>query len=100
MVDEEVVLTKELLDIAYFVKEKTLCSLSNAISVMLPKGLKASHKSNVKKKELDYLKLTEDINSSLNKCNSKAQIDIVNFIEENTIVKKNEANLISASFLK
>ncbi len=97
VVDDEIILTKELLDIAYYIKETTLCSLSSAISVMLPRALKASVKTNVNKKYQDYLKLNGSLEECLDRCKNITQREIVSLVGENAVTLKKEAELISKS---
>ena len=46
VIDKEVVLNEELLKLGKFMSEKYLCSLIYAYQAMLPRALKANHKSN------------------------------------------------------
>ncbi len=100
VVDEEVILTQELLDMAYFIKESTLSSLSSAIAIMLPKGLKASNKTNINKKYQVFLKLNYPYLDCLAKCQNEMQKKIIIYINEEVVAFKKEANLISSSAVK
>ena len=50
VLDDEVILTEELLELGKYLRETTLSSLISCYQVMLPKGFKASIKGNVNKK--------------------------------------------------
>lgn len=97
VVDEEIVLTEELLKIGAFIKETYLCSLSSAYAVMLPSALKASLKTNVNKKFLTYLSLIMEYEKALDLCSNDQQKEIVDSIEEVGILLKKEANKLSIS---
>ena len=95
VVDEDIVLTKELLDLGKFVSEKTLSTLISAYQVMLPKALKAQKGTNINKKIVKYVELTKnDIDDS--KLNDK-QKEIINLVKENKQIKKETLNKISLS---
>ncbi len=100
VVDDEVVLTKELMAIGEFIKENTLCSLSSAYQTMLPKALKASHKTKIEKKYQSLLRLKEDYGKSLEKCTSEIQKELVAKIHENGFLDKKEAICLSLSATK
>ncbi len=100
IVDEEVVLNKELLEIGKYIKETTLCTLANAYQTMLPKALKASSKTNVNKKYQSILKLNDTYEKCLELCTSNTQKDIINLISESNNICKKEATAISLSSVK
>lgn len=100
LVDEEVVLTEELMAIGSFIKDSTLCSLASAYQTMLPKALKASSKTEVHKKYAVFLKLTDTYEAVSQKCSSPIQKEIVTLISNNILLNKKEANEISASAVK
>ena len=50
VVDDTPILNEEMFELADYLVNKTLCSKISAFQVMLPKGYKASIKSDVKKK--------------------------------------------------
>ena len=58
VIDKEVVLNEELLKLGKFMSEKYLCSLIYAYQAMLPRALKANHKSN-KNIGLDFIDETK-----------------------------------------
>lgn len=98
VIDEEIVLNEELLNIAKYIKDSCLVSLSNAISVMLPTALKASIKTNINKKYETILKLKE--NANIDSIKSKPQQDIIEYVMGNDKPLKSVANKISSSSVK
>ncbi len=100
VVDDEVILTEELMAIGNFIKESTLCSLASAYQTMLPKALKASSKTNIAKKYQTYLKLNVSANEALLLCKNATQKEIISLIETEEVVEKKEANAISVSATK
>ncbi|MBE6141148.1 MAG: primosomal protein N', partial [Firmicutes bacterium] len=87
LVDKEIVLNEELLSIAAYLKEKTLCTYISAIETMLPPSLKVkNHKSNYNSFDI-YLRLKED--KKIGK-NSLVQEKIVEDIKKfGQVLKKN-----------
>ena len=65
LVDEDVILNKELLYLGKKIQESTLCSLISAYQVMLPKALKASINTNINIKNKRFAVINEyaDINT-------------------------------------
>ena len=61
VLDLEPLLNDEMLYLGSEISKKTLCSKISAYQVMLPKALKASHKTNIKIKEDKYIKLSLDV---------------------------------------
>ena len=55
VVDSDIVLTKELLELGLYLKEKTLATLISCYQVMLPNGYKASIKKKVNIKYETYV---------------------------------------------
>lgn len=97
VMDEEVILTEELLAIGAFIKETYLCSLASAYATMLPKALKASLKTSVNKKYETYLSLDIDYKIAISLCNSERQKEIIDLIHEVGILPKREAIQLSGS---
>lgn len=95
VVDEEVVLNKELLLLGKYISDTCLSTLISSYQVMLPKALKAKKKITVNKKMDSYLVLINDIE----KYTPKQQL-IINLIKEKGRILKREANLISISSVK
>jgi primosomal protein N' (replication factor Y) len=71
IIDEEPVLTDELLELGNFIKKKTLCNLINAYQVMLPTALKVHHGKNISKKYEKHLSLNMTYEEAINKVKSK-----------------------------
>ena len=99
VLDEEPILNEEMLELGRFMQEKTLSSLSSCYSTMLPKALKASKKTTVKKKEVLYLKLTDDLENLMLKVSSSTQKDILALFSDGEVLKS-RANQVSASAVK
>ncbi len=93
--NEESVLNEELIELGYFLKEETLCSLSNCISSMLPKALKAKSGNVVNKKYVSHLILV----SKDGKFNVQQQ-NIIDLFKDNSEILKKDAYLISESATK
>ncbi len=84
LVDEEPVLNKEMLYLGEAICQKTLCSKISAYQVMLPKALKASHKSNIGIKKERYLVLNQElslIDKYIETCPYEGQVSILNQIK-------------------
>ena len=94
VVDDETVLNKELLDLGKWMSEKYLCSLIYCYQAMLPKALKASHKTFLNKKEITYIKLNNDIEDINIK--GSARLEIINLLKENDSVLKSSIKSKSA----
>ena len=82
--NDEPVLTEELINLGYFLKSETLCSLSSCISTMLPKALKAKEGVTINKKYISYLiknngfELTDEFNPDVDRGNITLVINPVN----------------------
>lgn len=59
VIDEEVVLTDDLIDIGNYISKKTLCTKISAYQSMLPRALKANKGFNVNKKYVSYIRLID-----------------------------------------
>lgn len=94
VLDEEVILTKELLDLGKYLHKTTLASLISCYQVMLPKGYKASIKGNVNKK---YRRVY-----CLNKCDKKLtdkQKEVVDLFAGKEKLSRDELKNVSKSIL-
>ncbi len=91
VVDENIILTDELFRLGYYLKEKTLCTLISAYQAMLPKALKASVKTNLKKKYQTILKIN---NNDFVNLNEKDKLIIEEIKKGNNL--KSELSKISA----
>ncbi len=91
IVDDELILSPELLEIADYLKEETLCTKISAIQTMLPPGLKAG-----KKKEKNYthyetyIKLNPSCRNIL--ITSKGQQEIIDRLKVEKVVHQKEIN--------
>ena len=100
VLDTDPVLNDEMLELGKFLQKETLSSLSSCYSAMLPKALKASKKANINKKEITYLKLTDDVEELRKKVTSSSQQEILALFKEESAVLKKRANQVSASAVK
>ena len=90
LIDIEPLLNNEMLYLGDEISEKTLCSKISAYQVMLPKALKASHKTNINIKEDKYIKLNlseEEVLDYLTKCRYEKQKEILTYLLENKELK-------------
>lgn len=94
--DREIVLNEELLKLGKIMQENTLATLISCYQVMLPKGLKAKQGTVVNKKYDTYYKVNDNLNGV--KLTVK-QEEIVNFIKERTVVKKDDLEIFSTSII-
>jgi len=91
IVDDELILSPELLEIADYLKGETLCTKISAIQTMLPPGLKAG-----KKKEKNYthyetyIKLNHSCRNIL--ITSKGQQEIIDRLKVEKVVPQKEIN--------
>lgn len=93
VVDEDVVLTSELLELGKFVSNKTLSTLISAYQIMLPKALKAKKGTSINKKMVKYVILGDSFSEKL----SSKQQEIYDYVLENKKVKKEILNNLSLS---
>ena len=94
VIDEEEVLTEELINLGKYMSRKTLSSLISCYQTMLPKALKASYKTNINKKYETYVTIVDK--NYIPKTN--AQKNIIDNIKENSL--KNDIYKISSSAYK
>ena len=95
VLDEEVILTKELLELGKYLKNTTLASLISCYQVMLPKGFKASIKGNVNKK---YRKVYY-LNAYDKKLTDK-QSEVIDLFKNKEKLSRDELKDVSPSILK
>ncbi len=100
VLDDEPVLTEEMMELGEFLHEKTLASLTSCFDAMLPKALKAQKKAHVSIKYESVLRLTETYDKSLKQCQNKTQKEVVKLFEKTSYVLKTNANEISLSATK
>ena len=80
LVDNTPILTKEMLELGEEISNITLCSKISAYQAMLPKALKASHKTNISIKLEKYISLNkpkEEVISYLETCHFEGQKNIL-----------------------
>ena len=94
IVDEEEVLTEELIYLGKYMSRKTLSSLISCYQTMLPKALKASYKTNINKKYETYVTLIDK--NYIPKTN--AQKNIIDNIKNNSL--KSDIYKVSSSAYK
>ena len=97
VIDNEVVLTDELLELGKIMQKKTLASLISCYQVMLPKALKAKNGSDVSIKYDTFYRLNNDFDKSI-KLNDK-QKEIINLFDKNDLVIRKTITDISMSSL-
>ena len=95
IIDEDIILNKELLKLGKIMQEETLSTLISCYQVMLPKALKASRKSSVSKKYDIFYELVK-----IPEKTTKKQDEIIELFKMRKIIPKKEIQKISASSLK
>ena len=94
IVDENPILTEEMIKLGSYISKKTLSNQIHAYQAMLPTALKAKNNFEVKKKYTTVLVLVN------NDPRTPAQKEILKLFEKEDEVKKTYANMISASAVK
>lgn len=94
VIDEDVVLTEELLKLGQYISKTTLSTLISAYQIMLPKALKAKNNTKINKKIVKYIELTTE---NLDIILTDKQLNIYNIVKNKKRVKKEELNKISLS---
>ena len=95
LVDEEPILNKEMLWLGGEIAKRTLCSKISAYQVMLPKALKASYKTDIKKKIDKYLVLVDDkslVYGYLENCRYEGQKKLLEELLEKKEIKINRVD--------
>ena len=100
IIDEEPVLTSELLELGNFIKKKTFCNLINAYQAMLPTALKVHHGKKISKKYEKYLVLTNDYENAIHNIKNSKQLEIINLFKDRKEILKKEGTDISSSSVK
>ena len=95
VIDDEVILNKELLELGQYLHKTTLASLISCYQVMFPKALKASIKSNVNKK---YRKVYY-LNDFSNKKITEKQQEVINLFKDNNKLSCDELKDFSLSII-
>ena len=103
LVDEMPILNKEMLWLGSEISKRTLCSKISAYQVMLPKALKASVKTDIKKKIDKYLILNssnEEVLKYIDNCKYEGQIIILKEIIEKKELKISKIDSSIKTLLK
>ena len=94
ILDDEVILTEELLDLGLKMKDMYLSTLISCYQVMLPRALKANKNNKINKKFEKYVKLID-----FNYLGNEKQNEIIDLLR-NKDIKLSELNKISTSSVK
>ncbi len=94
VVDEDIVLTSELLELGKYVSSSTLSTLISAYQVMLPRALKAQKRTTINKKMVKYITIN---NSDSDYKMTPKQKEIYDYVSQNGKVKKEILNKMSLS---
>lgn len=100
IVDNDIVLNKELLNLGKYMADKTLSTLISCYQVMLPKALKAKAGTSISAKMVKLIKLGIDIDVIDKYKLTDKQKEIVNIVIDRKEVLKAELNKISSSIVK
>ena len=95
LVDEEPILNEEMLWLGGEISKRTLCSKISAYQVMLPKALRASYNTDIKKKYVKYLVLNiskEDVLKYIDKCRYEGQVILLRKLLELGQMKVNKVD--------
>jgi len=90
ILDDEPVLTEEMMGIGKFLQTETLSSLSACYSVMLPRALKAKHGMTIHKKTKIYLELVNSYEETISLCKNNTQKKIIELFQNTKEVAKQE----------
>ena len=100
IVDNDIILNKELLELGKKMQQDTLSTLISCYQVMLPKALKAQKRTNISKKMVKIIELNIDENQvSAYTFNDKQQL-IIDCLLKNKEVTREQLSKISSSSLK
>lgn len=97
VLDDEPVLTEEMLILGKFLHDKTLSSLTSCYDVMLPKALKAKKGTNINIKKQSYLALKIPYDDALKMVQNAKQKEIILAFKDQEEILKKEISLISSS---
>ena len=96
VIDDEIILDKELLELGKYISESTLSTLISSYQVMLPKALKAKEGVNINKKIETYIVLEKEPSNKL----TIAQSKIIDKLKMDHKIPKSKLNKISLSAVK
>lgn len=94
VVDENPVLTEEMLELGEYISKKTLCNLISCYQTMLPSALKAKQKTRIAKKYISYLQIK---NRNIDSIKIENQKKILCLFQETNEIPKKLATSISTS---
>lgn len=97
ILDENPVLTSELIELGKYMSKKTISSLISCYQAMLPKALKAKAKVKINKKLIKFIKLNIDYNKALNNAKNDKQKEIINSLK-NGEKKLTDISCINSSY--
>lgn len=97
ILDENPVLTSELIELGKYMSKKTISSLISCYQAMLPKALKAKAKVKINKKLIKFIKLNIDYNEALNNAKNDKQKEIINSLK-NGEKKLTDISCINSSY--
>ena len=96
VIDKDVILNEELLELGKEISNQTISNLVSVYQAMLPKGYKASSKSNIKEKLITYVKLNNDYIDYYNSTKSLKQKEVIDQLKDNDL----ELKELSSSVVK
>ena len=99
ILDDEPILTKELLLLGQEIKNDIMCNLISIYQTMLPKGYKAKKRDNINIKYETYIKIKKESTALdfINNSKAKKQVEIINdLLKEKRVLK----NKYSSSLVK
>lgn len=96
IIDEDIILTEELIELGRIIKQETLSTLISCYQIMLPKALKAKKDTTINKKYEIFYKLGDYKDVKL----SQKQQEIIKLLEKQKIASRKELLNISSSSVK
>lgn len=101
IIDEEPILNNELMNLGKIMKKKYFTTLMACYQTMLPKALKAKNNYSINKKYVRFLKIKDIDNFDKNKYKfNDKQLEIINILKKDKLVKKEKVLKISLSSVK
>ena len=94
ILDDEPILTKELLLLGQEIKNDIMCNLISIYQTMLPKGYKAKKRDSINIKYETYIKIKNEKSAQefINTSKAKKQVEIINDLLKEKRVLKNKYN--------
>lgn len=102
VIDKEPILNEELLELGKKISNDNVCNLISVYQSMLPKGLKASNKTNINSKKETYITLIDESKSKefIKNSNALKQVEIINDLLIEKEVLKNKYSSSAVKSLK